>query len=279
MADYTDSKFPGKSNFPENAVDAEEAKRYEPILTAKLLKSRYLFGVSLMAKTINPLTKKYDVMTDEDLADRIQGAISNVELELGIDITPVKRDESHPFDRNLLQQYGYMRSQRKPILSVDKLSIRPGNNVDIYTLPNDWISGAHFTKGQINIVPLIPASSTTFINAATGGGAVFLQVVSGTGWVPTFWVLSYTTGFADGKIPRSLNDLIGCYAAIETLSLLATLNTTSSHSLGMDGMSQSVSTPGPDLYNTRIKLLEEKKKVLTGKIKTLFGLKWVMTNI
>ncbi len=280
MADYKDSKFPDRSNFPENAVDAEEAKRYEPILTPKQLKSRYLFGVDLMSKKVNPITKKYDVMTDDDLLDRILGAISQVELDLSIDITPVKRDESHPFDRNLVQQYGYMRSQHKPILSVDKLAVRPGNNVDIYVVPNDWISGANFAKGQVNIVPLLPAQSQSFINASMGaGGAVFLQVMSGFGWVPTFWVLSYTSGFADGKVPRVMNDLIGCYAAIEVLSLMATLNITSSHSLGMDGMNQSVSTPGPDLYNTRIKMLEEKKKTLTGKIKTIFGLKWVMSNI
>lgn len=278
MGDYNDSKLSGKSAFPENAVDAEEAKRYEPILTPKLLKSRYLFGIELMSKKPNPITKKYDVMTDDDLADRIMGAISQIELEVGIDITPVKRDESHPFDRNLLQNFGYMRSQHKPIMSVDKLSVRPGNNVDIYSLPNEWVSSANFNKGQINIVPLAPAT-TTFINAATGGGAVFLQIVNGAGWIPSFWLLSYTTGFADGKVPRALNDLIGCYAAIETLSLMATLNTTNSHSLGMDGMSQSVSTAGPNLYDARIDMLEKKKKVLTGKIKSLFGLKWVMSNI
>ncbi len=280
MADYSNSKFPERSNFPENAVDAEESKRYEPILTPKLLKSRFLFGIELISKKPNPITKKYDVMTDDDLQDRILGAISDVELELSIDVTPVKRDESHPFDRNLLQQYGYMRTQHKPVLSVDKLAVRPGNNVDIYIVPNEWISGANFTKGQINIVPLIPAQSQSFVNASMGsGGAVFLQVMSGYGWVPTFWVLSYTSGFADGKVPRVINDLIGCYAAIETLSLMATLNTTNSHSLGMDGMNQSVSTAGPSIYDARIKLLEGKKKVLTGKIKTLFGLKWVMTNI
>ncbi len=279
MSDYSKSKLGVKSNFPENAVDAEESKRYEPILTAKLLKSRYLFGISLMSPLLNPLTKKYDVMTDDDLLDRIQGAISQVETEMHIDITPVKRDEGHPFDRNLLQQYGYMRTEHKPVMSVDKLAIRPGNNEDIYVVPNDWISPANFTKGQINIVPLVPAGSQSFINAATGSGAVFLQVISGYGWVPVFWVLSYTTGFADGRVPRVINDLIGCYAAIEVLSLMATLNRTNSHNLSLDGMSQSVSTAGPDIYNTRIKMLEDKKKTLTGKLKTMFGLKFVMTNI
>lgn len=279
MTDYSKAKNAIKSNYPENSVDAEEWSRLEPVLTPDIFRRRFLFGIPLVSPTMNPITKKYDIKTTEDLRDSILRAISQIEMDTSLDIYPVQREEKHPFDRNLLQQYGYFRVEHKPIMSVTELSVRPGSNENIYVVPNEWIDAGYFAKGQLNIVPIVPAYSTSFITAVSGSGAVFLQILSGAGWVPTFWCISYTSGFPDGKVPRLINELIGCYAAIDVLSEMAALYRSSSHSIGMDGMSQSVSGPGPQVYDVRINKLEERRKNIVGKLKGLYGNKFIMTNI
>lgn len=55
--------------------------------------------------------------------------------------------------------------------------------------------------------------------------------------------------------------------------LAATYARTNSHSLGIDGLSQSVSTPGPQIFKIRLEELEKKKTALTKKIKAIFGYK------
>ncbi len=280
MADYTNSKQNPRGVFPENAIDAQEWSRVEPLLTASVLQRRFLFGIPLVSRLKNPITGKHDVKTPDDLADHILRAVGTIEMECGIDIFPVKRSERHPFDRNFLEMYGYMRTQHKPILSVDQLAIRPGNGENIYVTPNEWISDGYFAKGQINIVPLVPATATQFTTAAATNGAAFLIAIQGMGWVPSYWNIEYTTGFPQAMMPRVMNEIIGCQAAIDICNDMAAANfQISSHSLGIDGMSQSQSTPGPQVYKLKIDEMKEKKAMLIGKMKSIYGIKWAAGTI
>ena len=69
-------------------------------------------------------------------------------------------------------------------------------------------------------------------------------------------------------------------AAIETLSLLATTDAdANSRSIGIDGMSQSVSSAGPQKYQARIEVLMQKKQMLIDKYKTRFALKMFSSNV
>jgi hypothetical protein len=280
MADYSNSKMNPRGVFPENAVDAKEWSRVEPLMTASQFQRRFLFGIPLVTRNKNPVTQKPDVKTPDDLADHLLRAVATIEMECGIDIFPVKRSERHPFDRNFLEMYGYMRVQHKPILSVDKLAIKPGNGEDIYVTPNEWISDGHFAKGQINVVPLVPATATQFTTAAATNGAAFLIAIQGVGWVPSYWAVDYTSGFPDGLLPRVINEIIGCQAAIDVCTDMAVANfQISSHSLGIDGMSQSQSTPGPQVYKVKIDEMKEKKAMLISKIKSMYGIKWAAGTI
>jgi hypothetical protein len=103
--------------------------------------------------------------------------------------------------------------------------------------------------------------------------------MGGRAWVPSFWTLEYTTGFADGALPKPINELIGCFAAIDALSLLATTNRNNSVSSGMDGFSQSQGSAGPAVFDTRIKLLEDKKQRLLKMVRGQFGSRWAMSNV
>jgi hypothetical protein len=207
--------------------------------------------------------------------------VSLTEIEANFDIFPVKYREKTAFDRNAFDSFGYMELKRRPVSSVDRLTVTPSNQVDVYQVPQAWIEASGFQRGQVNIVPLtIAFTNGGFIPSQSAGGAAFLSILGAKGWIPAYWQIEYTTGFPDGMLPRELNELIGVVAAIETLSSLATTDAdATSRSLSIDGLGQSVGGPGPQKYQTRIELLMQKKQMLIDKFKGKFALKMFSSNV
>jgi hypothetical protein len=280
MADYSDGKPSLGAVWPENATDTAYG-RLEPLISPTQLRTRHLFGIPLVSQMRDPLTNKAMVMTDTMLQDFIDEALQTAELEAHIDIAPVQRDERHPFDRNLYEQFGYMQLHHKPCSHIEKLSVTPSNNIDVYSVPLDWVNTGYLIRGQINIVPLtIAFPNGGFIPSQSAGGALFLSIMGQRAWLPSFWQVRYTSGFKDGLVPRVINKLIGTIAALNILSQLAATHArSSSHSLGIDGVSQSVSTPGPQLFSVRIGELEADKKMLIGKIKSFTNNKFLIGTL
>jgi hypothetical protein len=281
MADYSNSHRGNRAVYPDRAVDAQGYTRLEPLLTPTDLRNRVLFGIPLVSDIADPVSKKRQVMSDDLLRDIIVGAVNQLEADTGINLLPVQRIEPQPFDRNTFQQWGYIKTLHTPVLSVDQIQVKPNDGLGLYTVPLDWLSSANYITGQINIIPIMPVSSNNFslTPAGQGAGAAFLALLNQMPWIPVFWEITYTTGFPDGAVPRIVNELVGCYAGKEILAMLAATSTASSRSLGMDGLSQSVSTPGPQRFDTRLQTLEEKRLRLLGKLRALYGKKFVMGTI
>jgi hypothetical protein len=272
MADYTNSRF-GPRSLPEGAIDSSR-QAVEPLLTPDLLKTRHLFGVSLQTSTKDPVTGKVHTMTDDILQDVIDGAISVAEEEAHINIFPTKVREKLPFDAGLYRSFGYMQLGNRPVYSLDSLTITPSSGVAIFTVPSSWVETAQLVRGQLNIVPLTLAfQGVSYVPQAESGSGIFwLSMMTSTPWVASWWQVDYTTGFPDGMLPRVVNDYVGTIAAMEVLSQLAlSFARTNSHSLGIDGLSQSSSGPGQNIYTTRIAELEKKRDLLRKKIKVRFG--------
>lgn len=282
MADYTRSKKDPRSVYPENATDAHEWTLYEPLMTPQQLRDRFLWGIPLFSYTPDPITRMPAKMTDEQLKDMILRAVAMVQLETGIDVFAVQREEKVPFDRQEMLDLGYMRTKYRPIRSVERLSVAPGDQPDLLVISPEWISKEGFVRGEVRIVPTVGSLASTGALIGTdsaGFNPMFASVLNQSRWVASFWNIKYTTGFDDGAIPRPMNELIGCTAAIDALSLLATTNRSSSYSLGMDGQSQSVSTPGPQVYDGRIKVLEERRQLLSKKFRAKMGQKFAIGSI
>lgn len=269
--------------YPQQAVDGQEWSRTEALLTPDLFVQRFLRGVPLVSRLKNPLTGKPDVWTPAILQDAILRAVAQVEIQTGVEVFPVQHDEPIPFDRVNFETYGYFRLKHRPVLSIDQLSIRPANNVQgslVWPVPKEWISFQNADKGQINIVPLVAANTQVFYQAQTTNGAAFIMTfLTAIPFVPSFWQCLYTTGFAEGNIPKVLNELVGCTAAIEILGEIAATNIYSSYSMGIDGMSQGQSGDGPRVFETRIKQLEDRRRMLEQKFKAIYGVKLAMGNI
>jgi len=274
MADYSDSKYTVGAVSPENAI-ASAWDRLEPLLTPEQRRMRFLFVIPLVSKMIDPETGRRMKMGDELLQDYIVRAVSVAEDESHADIMPVKRREKKPFDRPTYDSFGYIELNHKPVSSIDKFSVTPADNNDIYELPKNWIETANMIRGQVNIIPLnIALTGGGIVPTQSAGGSLYLSIMNMRGWVPAFWQVEYTSGFPDGLVPREVNELIGTIAAMDILSMLgATDADVTSRSLGIDGMSQSIGGPGADKFRPRIEELAKKRQQLVRKLKTKLGMK------
>jgi len=275
MADYTDSRYAMGSAWPDHAVETPR-QQVEPLITPQLLRTRHLLGLTLLSGQKDMSGRRYE-FTNDNLADFIESAISQAEMDLRIDIAPVQRQEKLAFDLNQFRHFGYFQLAHRPVNSVDRLSVNPTSGNDLYVIPKEWIETAYLQRGQIALLP--------FMIAVTGGmqgtgfgpsnaGAAFLVATSNWNYIPAWWKISYTSGFPDMMLPRVLNEYIGTLAAMETLSnLAATFARTTSSSMGVDGLSQSQSGPGGQIYLNRLQDLQVKLDKLGGKLKGTFGYK------
>lgn len=274
MADYTNSKPRIGAVYPDGAVDQQIWKRSEPLISPEQLRMRHLFGIPLMSQIRDPLTNKAPIMTDEILKDYIMRAVNEAEFETGITIFPVQFDERHPFDRFDFASFGYLKLEHKPVISIERMAIVNANNEEIYVVDNQWISPDHLNKGNLYLMPLTLSLSSGFVQSAPSQGAVFLSVFAGRSYVPSFWKVKGTYGFPEGCIPVVINELIGNIAAMKILSTLATTYArVTGTSLSIDAMSQSVSTPGPQLFAVRLGELEKEREMLVKKVKAMYGSK------
>jgi hypothetical protein len=279
MADYSFTKTGIGGVFPDNVVETSW-ERVEPLIKPEQVKSRHLFGIPLVSAMKDPLTGKAQVYTDDMIRDAVDRAVAIVEQDVGIDVFPNVNKEKHAFDRNEYEAFGYFRVLRRPIASIEKLSITPPSGSDIYSIPLEWVETAYMHTGQINLIPL--GNSIAYGTPANvgSGGALFLNVLGNQPWIPAFWQITYTSGYPDGVIPKVVNELIGVVAAMDILSsLAATYGRSSSHSLGIDGLSQSVSTPGPQIFKVRYEELAEKSKKMIKRLKVIYGLVLFSGNV
>jgi hypothetical protein len=265
--------------FPENVVEKSWGD-LEPLITPEQLVNRHLFGIPLVSRFKDPLTGKAQRFTQEMLQDEIFRAIKRAEVDTHLDINPVTRHEKHPFDRMEYEAFGYFRLGHRPATNILALKVVPANNLDIYVVPLAWVETALLARGQINVVPLnIAIQNGGFIPSQSAGGAVFLSILAQKSWIPSYWQVDYASGFPDNLFPIIINELIGIIAAKQILEMLAATWWNTSHSIGLDAMSQSISTPGPAIFGPRIAALEEDRKRIVKQMKTMLGLNFFSGNV
>lgn len=283
MPIYTGSKSPPGGLHPTNAT-ATTFNRLEPLLTVDQLKSRHLKGIPLTLKIKDPDTGKPYRIMDEELKDYIQSAVDEAEIETGLTLMPTKFKNKLPYQRQDFESLGYLQLPHRPIASIDSLTVRLSDESDVFTFPTTWIETANLIWGQINIQPLafsgLDGANQVIGQDSATGTSVFFNNLWNRPWVAALFGVEYTTGFKDGLMPRVVNDLIGIIATMRVLSMIAAAYSQStSTSLGIDGMSQSVGTPGPERFRVRIDELKEQRKLLNKKLKKIFGTSFVTGTV
>lgn len=277
---YTESKIGLGGIYPENVI-AQPWDDLEPLISPEKLKRQHLWGIPLVSAMINPYTRKPDVLDNDQIKDIITEAAGLGELESKLDFFPKQYLEKHPFDRATYEMFGYFQLRHRPCSSLENLTITPSNETSVYTIPSSWVDLGLLHQGQINLIPLTLAIKNGGATASGGsGGAFFLSVFGNRAWVPSFFEITYTTGFPQGKIPKVVNQYIGVIAAMEILSMLATTYAKSnSANLSIDGLSQGVSMSGPELFGQRMKELGSKRKWLLRKLQSSFNMLIVTDNV
>jgi len=302
MSDQSNFKPNISGTYPQNVqtVNGKGAAgftRVEKYLDVDRLKARWLFGIPLK----HPLTKQ--TLSDETLKEIIDNGAARVELECNIDVFPVTRVYKDMWDKTKWDQgWGQISVGRRNVTTLHEISIRtsssysvqngvsapyddPTNDptsegVILYTFTLDWVNMSLARKGILDFVPLQSAINGTIPGGSYGGAAAALfSVFTKLQYVPGFWYIKYSSGFQENSVPSVVNDLIGTYAAMEVLSMLAPLNKYNSQSIGLDGASQSISGPGNQIYALRYQELEEKAEKLKDLIRAFFSVKILMSNI
>lgn len=275
MADYTSSKNFGTKVYPVEAFSTSDLmQRCEPLLTPELLISRYLKAQE------KDLKAKY---SDDELKDRINLAMNEFELMSGLKVNKVQDKQRIPFDRDLYRSFVYIKTNHGPILSVEEIQIQSSNGENIYNLPATWIEVGHAHKRQLNLIPILSIFGAAGLQdgQASNAGLIFLQAINNFQWLPAFFTVKYTHGLSnqEGELPIPVNEVIGMIASIELLSDLQSANKYNSTSVSQDGISQSASSAGPQIYVKRIEDLEIKKEKMMAKIRAIFSSKYYLSNI
>lgn len=271
--------------YPVHAKDTSGSlKRVEPLLKPEQLVSRFLKGIYLTFPN-------GDTFSSDDMKDQINMAINEAELLLKTPISPIQFQEKLDFDQSKYKAFISLKTSNAPIICLDSLAIVATNGQPLFEIPAPWIESANFNRSEINVIPLLASFGTQSIagspvvgGGSPGNGVAFFALWNAYGSTtnaPAYWQVIYTAGLSrkDGTVPVSVNELIGCIAAINMLSALALLYTTNSVSLSQDGISQSSSGPGPRIYALRVEDLEKRRDKLVTEITALFGRRFFMSHI
>jgi len=264
------SKTPTVAPFPSWSVEQDEtAHRYESIPTAQSMREKSLFGLPLKSFLTG------QEVSDATLERYINEAISQVEHELDLYITPTVFEERHDYSREMqFWSFGYLKINHAPILSVEKYQLTFNNGIGVpgslplVDIPLEFIH----VQPQEGTVQLVPAQGVTIsgfiVSIYSGLGYHAFNSQAITNW-PGAVFIRYTAGFEKDKIPALLAGLIENIAAMNFLSTMGPiLFPHNSVSISIDGTSQSTGTLGPNFLKGRLddlgKMIKDQMEAARG---------------
>ena len=267
------SKTPKQEPFPLRYKEEQEPKvnRFSPLPTATDLRKKKLFGIPLKSGLTG------EEIDDSSIQFYIDAAISEIEHELDIYITPVTFRERHDYRRGFKYNFAYLKMDHRPILTVSKVELSFDNNQDASAQIDFPLEHVHVMpqEGVIQLVPAFGTSTSGFLLSAFSGVQYHAIQALGTTEYPGAVRVEYEAGFCEDKVPVVINNLIEVVAALALLSELGpVLFPYNSVSIGIDGTSQSTSNPGPKFLNDRIDQLMKEKDRITDVVKSYYHRKF-----
>ena len=202
-------------------------------LTPAMLKTDYLTGIDLQVNGA-PLP-------DEWYQRWITRAITTVEKEAQIAVkTHSFLREPHDYNAADYQNFCFIQLFNRPILRVDAVRAVYPTGTLLMDFPKEWIR-TDTNSSQIQIVPTMGSLSTILL----GRGGAWLPILFQTvNYLPQFFQVDYTAGFAAGQLPEDVAEAVMKRASIEILAIAGDLiygPGISSTSTSFNGMSESKS--------------------------------------
>lgn len=258
------SSTPKRGQFPIWAPNGEDTtgkfERYKPIPVADDLKNGALFGIPLKSQLTG------QEVSDEMIKKYIDSAVSEIEHELDLYISPVEFVEKHDYRKHeFTWNYNYLQLNHPNVLVVSKVELSFSNTEEqgFVDFPLEHV---HIMpqEGVMQLVPAFGTSLSGFLLSAFSGTQFHALRAIGLNEFPGGVRVTYTSGFEEGKVPAAIVELIENIAAYKMLTFVGPLLFPyNSIGISIDGTSQSVSSPGPQFLAQRIKDLEsiiEKQK-------------------
>lgn len=243
--------FPVWSNNGEDITGKFD--RYGSLPSPTDMKQRSLFGIPLRSELTG------EEVSDEMIKNYIDTAVSELEHELDLYITPVTFDEKHDYKKHeFTWNYNYLKLNHPNVISVEEveLSFSNGSDQGFVQFPLEHVH-LQQQEGVIQLVPAFGTSLSGFLLSAFSGTQFHALRAIGLNEFPGGVRVKYTSGFEENKIPKAIIDLIENMAAYKLLTFVGPLIFPyNSVGVSIDGTSQSVSTPGPQFLAQRIKDLE-----------------------
>jgi len=242
---------PALPPFPERSIDQEPGfTRYQSLVTPQNMRDQYLFGIPLKSN----ISGAPQEMTDDTLGTFINRAISLIEHELKINISPVLYQDRYDYNLWDYQKYNYIQLNHWPVIQVKSIKGKYPNAVDFIQYPTEWIS----IYGEFGMMQLTPTNGQISQFFLTNDATYIPLLLGSRAQWPQLWEVTYLSGFPQDKIPAMINDLIGTATAISVLSMVGpVIFPFTSYSIGIDGTSQGVGAPGPMWLQQRMQELKE----------------------
>jgi len=264
------SKSPRQGIFPVWSKDGEDVtntfNRYSHLPTPDELKTRALFGIPLKSALTG------ETISDEALKHYIDAAISEIEHELDLYITPVTFEEKHDYRRHeFTWSYNYLKLNHPNVIAVEQIELSFDNSDGSEGFVQFPLEYVHLQpqEGVLQLVPAFGTSLSGFLMSAFSGSQFYALFAQGLDTFPGGMRVKYTSGFEIDKVPTAVVELIENMAAHKILTFMGPLIFPhTSVGVSMDGVSQSVGTAGPQFLVNRIKdlegIIEKQKEAIKG---------------
>ena len=218
------------------------------VINDKELLSLYFYGIEVVNRqgtSINPTFLEF----------YIRAAQQEIEKYLQIKIVKQVVDERTDYYRNEFRGNGFVKTKypvRFPVELRGLLGDQP-----IIRYPKHWLtvnkSGNTPTHRQIILVPNSNVSEETLQQAIYATNILPLMGLVNRDQVGAYWNIKYTTGFDFDDFPHDFVNLVGKTASLGLFNILGDIALgqagLASYSVGIDGLSQSVSTTASATYS------------------------------
>jgi hypothetical protein len=217
------------------------------LLSIDELKNIYLFGVPKNDRNGAPIP-------DSTFEFNIRAAQEQMQNFLGLLFKKQLYYETLQFTAEDFYNWSYLR-MTYPVVCPMKLEGMLNTTLQV-TYPSDWLIGRKTSDGILyhrNLYIVPAGNSTGLTQAQLFTGLIPNLSYLGLSRIPEYWNCWYITGF--DKVPVPIIDAIGKLAAINIFRISGDLIISpgiSSFSLGIDGLSQSMSAKA---YDGRIKAM------------------------
>ena len=240
------------------------------VMSPSELLTLFFYGINIQSRDGSQLSEetiRYQIKVSQEEVEKF------LEIRLGVKFIEQTLDY---YRDDYWNKFPILRTKlpvKKPLSLTGFL-----NGIEQIRYPSDWLNTKKDSEGnmwkKIHIIPTGAISGSSGSVLLSGITAYYGMTAYND--IPNYFTVQYLTGFDADKIPNDIIDLIGKYAAIRIFHQIGDLvigEGLSSISLGVDGLSQSISTTksaSSSAYTARINAYLKDIEEVSKKLKNYY---------